>query len=131
MDRFIDAAVEQFAHDHTEPETALYVRLREKTYRVMQWPWPGNADKVARARRASDSVCFVRPQTYSSRKRRRTRVTFQTGSDGKVRSLTIYPPKGQKGVPEAAGRCPDAKVWRLILFYETAGRRCSVNEAVS
>ena len=27
------------------------------------------------------------------------RVTFQTGSDGKVRSLTIYPPRGQKGVP--------------------------------
>jgi caffeoyl-CoA O-methyltransferase len=38
MDRFIDAAVEKFAHDHTEPETDLYVRLREKTYRVMQWP---------------------------------------------------------------------------------------------
>jgi D-alanyl-D-alanine-carboxypeptidase/D-alanyl-D-alanine-endopeptidase len=27
------------------------------------------------------------------------RVTFQTGPDGKVRSLTIYPPRGQKGVP--------------------------------
>jgi serine-type D-Ala-D-Ala carboxypeptidase/endopeptidase len=26
------------------------------------------------------------------------RVTFQTDSDGKVRSLTIYPPRGQKGV---------------------------------
>ena len=38
MDRFIDAAVEQFAHDHTEPETDLYVRLREETYRVMQRP---------------------------------------------------------------------------------------------
>ena len=38
MDRFIDVAVEQFAHDHTEPETDLYVRLREETYRVMQWP---------------------------------------------------------------------------------------------
>jgi len=38
MDRFIDAAVEQFAHDHTEPETDLYVRLREETYRIMQWP---------------------------------------------------------------------------------------------
>jgi len=37
MDRFIDAAVEQFAHDHTEPETDLYVRLREETYRIMQW----------------------------------------------------------------------------------------------
>ena len=38
MVRFIDAAVEEFAHDHTEPETDLYVRLREETYRVMQWP---------------------------------------------------------------------------------------------
>src|SRR5882724_1472809 len=38
MDRFIDAAVEQFARDHTEPETDLYVRLREETYRIMQWP---------------------------------------------------------------------------------------------
>ena len=38
MDRFIDAEVEQFARDHTEPETDLYVRLREETYRVMQSP---------------------------------------------------------------------------------------------
>src|SRR5258708_10047573 len=38
MDRFIDAAVEQFAHDHTEPETDLYARLREETYRVMDRP---------------------------------------------------------------------------------------------
>ena len=38
MDRFIDAAVEQFARDHTEPETDLYVSLREETYRVMQRP---------------------------------------------------------------------------------------------
>ena len=38
MDRFIDAAVEQFARSHTEPETDLYVRLREETYRVMQRP---------------------------------------------------------------------------------------------
>jgi caffeoyl-CoA O-methyltransferase len=38
MDRFIDIAVEQFAQDHTEPETDLYVRLREETYRVMNWP---------------------------------------------------------------------------------------------
>jgi caffeoyl-CoA O-methyltransferase len=38
MDRFIDSAVEQFARDHTEAETDLYVRLREETYRVMQWP---------------------------------------------------------------------------------------------
>ena len=38
MDPFIDAAVEQFAHDHTEPETDLYRRLREETYRVMNSP---------------------------------------------------------------------------------------------
>ena len=38
MDHFIDAAVEQFAHDHTEPETDLYRRLREETYRVMSSP---------------------------------------------------------------------------------------------
>ena len=38
MERFIDAAVEQFARDHTEPETDLYTRLREETYRVMQRP---------------------------------------------------------------------------------------------
>jgi len=38
MERFIDVAVEQFARNHTEPETDLYVRLREETYRVMKWP---------------------------------------------------------------------------------------------
>jgi len=38
MDRFIDLAVEQFAENHTEPETDLYSRLREETYRTMQWP---------------------------------------------------------------------------------------------
>src|SRR5436190_12647104 len=38
MERFIDAAVEQFARSHTEPESNLYVRLREETYRVMQSP---------------------------------------------------------------------------------------------
>jgi caffeoyl-CoA O-methyltransferase len=38
MDRFIDIAVEQFAHDHTEPETDLYARLREETYGVMDKP---------------------------------------------------------------------------------------------
>lgn len=38
MDRFIDTAVEQFAHDHTEPETDLYARLREETYRIMDRP---------------------------------------------------------------------------------------------
>jgi caffeoyl-CoA O-methyltransferase len=38
MDRFINAAVEQFAHDHTEAETDLYARLREETYRGMDRP---------------------------------------------------------------------------------------------
>ncbi|HJT45686.1 MAG TPA: class I SAM-dependent methyltransferase [Chthoniobacterales bacterium] len=38
MDRFIDAAVELFAQLHTEPETDLYKRLREETYRVMENP---------------------------------------------------------------------------------------------
>jgi caffeoyl-CoA O-methyltransferase len=38
MKDFIDAAVEQFAHDHTEPESDLHVRLREETYRVMDRP---------------------------------------------------------------------------------------------
>jgi caffeoyl-CoA O-methyltransferase len=36
MERFIDVAVEQFARDHTEPETDLYARLREETCRVMK-----------------------------------------------------------------------------------------------
>jgi len=38
MDRFIDTEVEQFARDHTEPETDLYTRLREETYREMERP---------------------------------------------------------------------------------------------
>ncbi|MEY2483205.1 MAG: caffeoyl-CoA O-methyltransferase [Verrucomicrobiota bacterium] len=38
MTDFIDAAVEQFARDHTEPESDLHVRLREETYRVMDRP---------------------------------------------------------------------------------------------
>lgn len=38
MQSFIDEAVEAFAHDHTEPESDLYVRLREETYRVMDSP---------------------------------------------------------------------------------------------
>jgi caffeoyl-CoA O-methyltransferase len=38
MNDFIDAAVEQFARDHTEPESELHVRLREETYRVMDRP---------------------------------------------------------------------------------------------
>ena len=35
---FIDEAVEQFAHDHTKPESDLFGRLREETYREMQSP---------------------------------------------------------------------------------------------
>jgi caffeoyl-CoA O-methyltransferase len=38
MNDFIDAAVEQFARDHTEPESDLHVRLREETYRDMERP---------------------------------------------------------------------------------------------
>ena len=38
MIRFIDIAVEQFAQEHTEPETELYAQLREGTYRTMQSP---------------------------------------------------------------------------------------------
>jgi caffeoyl-CoA O-methyltransferase len=38
MNDFIDPAVEQFARDHTEPDSELHVRLREETYRVMDRP---------------------------------------------------------------------------------------------
>jgi caffeoyl-CoA O-methyltransferase len=38
MDRFIDTAIEQFAHDYTQPETDLYARLREETYRTAERP---------------------------------------------------------------------------------------------
>lgn len=38
MNSFVDAAIEQFARDHTKPETDLYGRLREETYRVMERP---------------------------------------------------------------------------------------------
>lgn len=38
MESFIDEAVEQFAYDHTKPESDLYVRLREETYRDMNCP---------------------------------------------------------------------------------------------
>ncbi len=38
MHEFIDVAVEQFARDHTEPESDLHRRLREETYRVMESP---------------------------------------------------------------------------------------------
>jgi caffeoyl-CoA O-methyltransferase len=35
---FIDQAVEQYAHDHTKPESELFRRLREETFREMQYP---------------------------------------------------------------------------------------------
>ena len=35
---FIDKAVEQYAHDHTRPESELFRRLREETYREMSSP---------------------------------------------------------------------------------------------
>ncbi|HEV2804683.1 MAG TPA: class I SAM-dependent methyltransferase [Chthoniobacterales bacterium] len=38
MNDFIDAAVEQFARDHTGPESDLHARLREETYRDMDRP---------------------------------------------------------------------------------------------
>jgi predicted O-methyltransferase YrrM len=38
MFRFIDEAVENFAHDHTTPEGDLYVRLRDETYASMRSP---------------------------------------------------------------------------------------------
>ncbi len=38
MVSFIDEAVERFAHDHTKPESDLYLRLREETYRDMNCP---------------------------------------------------------------------------------------------
>jgi caffeoyl-CoA O-methyltransferase len=38
MNSFVDAAIEQFAHDHTKPETDIYCRLREETYRLMERP---------------------------------------------------------------------------------------------
>ena len=38
MVSFIDEAVEQFAHDHTKPESELYLRLRDETYATMKSP---------------------------------------------------------------------------------------------
>src|SRR5882762_10835656 len=38
MESFIDEAVEQFAHDHTKPESELFQRLQEETYASMQSP---------------------------------------------------------------------------------------------
>jgi caffeoyl-CoA O-methyltransferase len=35
---FIDQAVEQYAHDHTKPESELFRRLREETFREMNYP---------------------------------------------------------------------------------------------
>lgn len=38
MESFINEAVEQFAHDHTKPESELYLRLRDETYATMSSP---------------------------------------------------------------------------------------------
>lgn len=38
MSAFIDPAVEQFARDHTEPESELHIRLREETHRATERP---------------------------------------------------------------------------------------------
>ena len=38
MLRFIDEAVEAYAHDRTKEESELFRRLREETYREMQYP---------------------------------------------------------------------------------------------
>jgi caffeoyl-CoA O-methyltransferase len=38
MDRFIDEAVEKYAHDHTEPESEMFERLRKETFAVMKYP---------------------------------------------------------------------------------------------
>jgi caffeoyl-CoA O-methyltransferase len=38
MESFINEPVEQFAHDHTDPESELFRRLREETYRDMNCP---------------------------------------------------------------------------------------------
>jgi len=38
MQRFIDEAVENFAHDHTKEESEIFRRLREETYREMKSP---------------------------------------------------------------------------------------------
>jgi caffeoyl-CoA O-methyltransferase len=35
---FIDEAVEQFAHDHTTPESDLFMRLRDETFAKMSMP---------------------------------------------------------------------------------------------
>jgi caffeoyl-CoA O-methyltransferase len=38
METFINEAVEQFAHDHTKPESDLFRRLRDETYAEMRSP---------------------------------------------------------------------------------------------
>jgi caffeoyl-CoA O-methyltransferase len=38
MEPFINAAVENFAHDHTKEESDLFRRLREETFREMNYP---------------------------------------------------------------------------------------------
>ena len=35
---FLDEAVDQFSHDHTTPESELYLRLRDETYEKMKSP---------------------------------------------------------------------------------------------
>ena len=34
----VDEKIEQFAHDHTSPESELFVRLRDETYASMKYP---------------------------------------------------------------------------------------------
>ncbi len=38
MEAFINEAVEQFARDHTDPESDLFLQLRDETYRDMNCP---------------------------------------------------------------------------------------------
>ena len=38
MESFIDQAVEQYAHDHTKPESDLFHKLRDETYAEMSSP---------------------------------------------------------------------------------------------
>jgi len=38
MTSFIDEKIERFAREHTTPESELFVRLREETYRTMESP---------------------------------------------------------------------------------------------
>jgi caffeoyl-CoA O-methyltransferase len=38
MDSFINEAIEQYAHDHTKPESELFERLKEETFRDTKYP---------------------------------------------------------------------------------------------